>query len=72
MTQPSLSLHDQIDLVEGRVRLKTLRLKVTVQELRSGARFLVSGHRGLTALFLLAAVIGAIGGRKFTSLRKPK
>ena len=72
MTRPAISLHEQIDVVEGRVRLDKLRLKVAVQGIRSTTRHLISGNGGLAVIFLSAAVVGAIGARKLTPLTKPK
>ena len=72
MTRPSLSLHEQIDVIEGRVRLDKLRLKAAAQGIRGTTRQLFSGYRGLAAVFLATAVIGATGERKFTPLTKRK
>lgn len=70
MTQSSLGLNEQIELVEKRVQLEKLQLKAGVQGLRSSLRHVVSGRSGLGAIFLIAAVVGTLGGRKLTSRRR--
>jgi hypothetical protein len=70
MTQSSLGLNEQIELVEKRVQLDKLQLKAGVQGLRSSLRHIVSGRTGMGAIFLIAAVVGTLGGRKLTSRRR--
>jgi hypothetical protein len=70
MTPTSRSLHDQIALAESRVRLDGLELKVAVQGLRASVGKIVSGPGGLVAIFLAAAVAGALGARKAASRRR--
>ncbi len=70
MTQISRSPHEQIALVESRVRLEKLQLKAAVQGLRASVRDIVSGPGGLFGIFLAAAVVGTLGGRKLASRRR--
>lgn len=69
MNQTSSTPHDQIALVESRVHLEKLQMKAAVQGLRFSVRDIVSGPGGLVGVFLAAAIVGAIGGRKLASRR---
>jgi hypothetical protein len=64
MTGTSMSLRDRIALAEQRVRLEKLNLRIAAHGLRSSARTVFSGPIGLAALFVAAAIAGAVGGRK--------
>jgi hypothetical protein len=66
MTGTSMSLRDQIALAEQRVRLEKLNLRIAAHGLRSSASTVVSGPIGLTALFIVAAIAGSVGGRKLS------
>ena len=70
MKRASVSLHDEIDMVEKRVRLEKLQLTVAIEGLRTSVRNIVSGPGGVVATFLVAAVAGIYGGRKLTSRRR--
>jgi hypothetical protein len=70
MKRAPVTLHDQIDIVEKRVRLEKLQLTVAIQGLRTSVWNIVSGPGGVAAIFLVAAVAGIYGGRKLTSRRR--
>ena len=70
MKRASVTLHDQIDIVEKRVRLEKFQLTSAVQGLRTSVRNIVSGPGGVAAIFLAAAVAGIFGGRKLRSRRR--
>jgi hypothetical protein len=70
MKRASVTLPDEIDIVEKRVRLEKLQLTSAVQGLRTSVRNIVSGPGGVVAIFLAAAVAGIFGGRKLSSRRR--
>ena len=70
MKRASVTLHDQIDTVEKRVRLEKLQLTLGIRGLRTSVRDIVSGPGGVVAIFLAAAVAGFVGGRKLRSRRR--
>jgi hypothetical protein len=70
MKRASVTLHDQIEIVEKRVRLEKLQLTAAIQGLRTSVRNIVAGPGGVVAIFLAAAVAGIFGARKLTSRRR--
>jgi hypothetical protein len=67
-----LSLHDQIEFAEKRVRLDKLNLKMRIQGIRESTRAVVSSPLGLAGVFLATGVVGALGGRKLISSRRAR
>src|SRR6266496_3198318 len=67
MTRPPIRLNDQIDIVERRVRLEKSQLSVAIRGLRGCTRAIVTGYPGLAVIFLSAAVMGVLGGRKLAT-----
>jgi hypothetical protein len=63
MKRASVTLHDQIDIVEKRVRFEKLQLTSAIQGLRTSVRNIVFGPGDGVAIFLAAAVAGSsVGG----------
>lgn len=71
MTAP-LSLHDQIELAERRVRIDKLHLKMAMQGIRESTRAVITSPIGLVAVFLATGIVGALGGRKLISTRRAR
>jgi multidrug efflux pump subunit AcrB len=71
MTAP-LSLHDQIELTERRVRIDKLHLKMAMQGVRESARAVVSSPVSLVAVFLATSIVGAVAGRKLVTKRRTR
>jgi hypothetical protein len=70
MKRASVTLHDQVDIVEERVRLEKLQLTVAIRGLRASVRDIVTGPVGVVAIFVAAAGAGIFGGWKLTSRRR--